>query len=208
MKKAKLLKDIFWLYFGLFLFAIGILLGVKANIGYAPWEVFYMGLSQRIGLSLGQTTILVSLIILSIVTFLKEPLGFGSISNMVFVGLFIDLIEKLGLIPLSPNFIISLLYVLLSMISLSLAMFFYISAAFGAGPNESLLILIHRKTGLEIGNARRVLEVVLTTVGWLLGGKVGVGTVLFALFTGTVMNFLFPLLSFYPKEIKHRHFFS
>ena len=77
-------------------------------------EVFYMGLSRRIGLSLDQTTILVSLIILSIVTLLKELFGFGSISNMVFVGVFLDLIEKLGLIPLSPHSIISLLFVLLS----------------------------------------------------------------------------------------------
>lgn len=201
-------RDLFKLFLGLFLFALGIVLGYLANIGYAPWEVFYVGVSIQTGLTLGQATIFMGILILLFVTFMGEPFGLGTIANMVFVGVFIDLILDYKLVPLPHHLAVSLLYVFLSMVTISIAIFFYVSSAFGAGPPESLLILGSRKTGLQIGSVRRILELILTFVGWLLGGRVGIGTMIFALCTGPMMNLIFPRLGFHPQQIQHRYLYQ
>lgn len=201
----KLLKDIIKLYFGLFLYAFGMILAYQAQIGYAPWDVFHVGLSLQTGLTVGQASILVGFSLLLIVTFLKEPLGFGTISNMIFVGVFFDLIFHSAMVPQASSLAISLIYAFFAMVILSFATYFYISSGLGAGPRDSLMILLHRKTGLSLGTVRRLIEVLVTFLGWLLGGTLGLGTLLFALLTGSFMNLLFPLFHFDPKKIQHRN---
>ena len=204
----RLVWDVVKLYFGLFLYAFGMVLGYQAQFGYAPWDVFHVGVSLRTGITVGQATILIGFLVLLLVTLLKEPFGFGTVSNMIFVGIFFDLILSTGLIPASKSLPLSLLYTLIAMIIISFATYYYISSGFGAGPRDSLMVLIHRRTGLSLGTVRRLIEILVTFLGWLMGGRVWIGTLVFALFTGTMMNVLFPLLGFNPKEIKHRSFFK
>lgn len=204
----KQVKDLIKLFLGLFLYAFGMIMGYQAQFGYAPWDVFHVGVSLQLGISVGQATILIGFFVLLIVTLLREPFGIGTISNMVFIGIFFDLILASKLIPASSSLPMSFLYALISMVIVSFATYYYIASGFGAGPRDSLMVLIHRRTGLSLGTVRRIIEVLVTFFGWLMGGTVWIGTLVFALLTGTIMNLLFPLLHFDPKSIAHRTLFK
>lgn len=200
----KMYSDIFKLFFGLFLYSLGMVVGYQAHIGYAPWEAFHVGLSNVTGLSIGQAGILVGAIIMVFVVIKKEALGYGGILNMILIGLQFDLILSSGLVPISASFVQSLIYVFIAMIIISFATYFYISAAFGAGPRDALMVFLSRRFKISNGFARRILEIVVTFFGYLMGGQVWIGTLIFAFVTGVIMDFIFTKLKFDPKTIEHR----
>ncbi|PKM60965.1 MAG: hypothetical protein CVU99_05370 [Firmicutes bacterium HGW-Firmicutes-4] len=194
------------LNFGLFLYGLGIIVTMRANIGYAPWEVLHSGISQTLGVSIGLVNTAVGAIIVVIVFLLGEKIGLGTIFNMFMIGLFMDLILILDFIPLFNNFWIGTLVLILGLFIISLGTYFYISSAFGAGPRDSLMVAVTRKTGLPVGLCRGILEVSVVLIGWLLGGMVGLGTVISAFAIGFCVQITFMLLKFDPTEVKHETF--
>jgi len=192
---------IVFLLTGLFFFALGVVTAIKANIGYAPWSVFHVGLANTIGLTLGVTSILVGAVIVIIAAALKEKLGLGTIMNMIVIGLFIDMISPF--IPRANNFIAGILMLFAGIFSISVGTYFYMRAAFGAGPRDSLMVALARKTKLPIGLCRGALELSVTTIGFFLGGMVGIGTIIFAVSIGFAIQMTFKLLRFDPKTIRH-----
>ena len=194
------------LNFGLFLYGLGIIVTMRANVGYAPWEVLHSGISQTLGISIGLVNTAVGALIVAIVFILGEKIGLGTIFNMFMIGLFMDLILFLDFIPLFYNFWIGTLVLILGLFIIALGTYFYISSAFGAGPRDSLMVAVTRKTGLPVGLCRGILEVSVVLIGWFLGGMVGLGTVISAFAIGFCVQITFKLLKFDPTEVKHETF--
>lgn len=197
-------SDFIKLNIGLILYSLGMVIGYEAHVGYAPWEVFHVGISKVTGISIGQASILVGLLILVYTALKKEPLGIGSILNMIIVGLVFDLILYTGIIPTTSSFIQSMFYVFLAMVVISFATYFYVGAGFGAGPRDGLMISISRRFGFSMGASRRLIEIAATLLGYFMGGQVGIGTLIFAFATGYIMDFIFVRLNFDAKTIEHR----
>lgn len=198
------LHDLVRLIIGLFLYALGMVMGYEAQVGYAPWEVFHVGLSKVTGVSIGTASILVGFLVLVFTIYKKEPLGIGSFLNMFLIGIFFDLILATGLIARASSLAISGIYVVLAMIIISFATYYYVGAGFGAGPRDSLIFYLHKRFKISVGVARRIIEVLVTLIGYFMGGMIGLGTLIFALVTGYIMDYTFKLLGFDPKAVQHK----
>lgn len=191
------------LIFGLFLYALGIVLSMSANIGYAPWDVFHVGLAKTLGMSVGMASIVTGVAIGLIAYLLGEKLGLGTLLNMILIGVFIDLIMVTDLIQTASNPILGGFMMLAGLFVIALASYFYIGAAFGAGPRDSLMVVLNRKTKLPIGICRGIIELLAVLVGWQLGGMLGVGTVFSAGAIGFCVQTTFKWLKFDASAVKH-----
>lgn len=167
---------------GLVLYGTGIAFMVSAALGTAPWDVLSLGLINHIPMSFGTMTVLISLAVLLCWIPLREKPGLGTVLNALFVGFAADL--GLLLIPETSLLWLRILYLLIGVCTIGLATGLYIGARFGPGPRDGLMTGLHRVTGLPIWIVRTSLEVSVVVLGWLLGGDVGFGTVLFALTIG------------------------
>lgn len=191
------------LIFGLFLYALGIVITMKAHLGFAPWEVFHQGVSLTIGLSIGKVSILTGFVICILVFLSGEKLGLGTILNMFLIGIFMDWILESNVIPRMSGFISGIIMMFLGLFIISFASYFYIGSGFGAGPRDSLMVAIERKTGLAVGISRGIIEGSAVFIGWLLGGPVGFGTVIAAFGISFCIQAVFSLLKFKTTLVKH-----
>ncbi len=191
------------LIFGLFLYALGIAITMKANLGYAPWDVFHQGISNMIGITIGNASILVGLIICVTVALAGEKLGLGTILNMILIGFFLDLILALDRIPLMKSFLPGVIMMIVGLFVISIATYFYLGSGFGAGPRDGLMVVLERKTGLPVGLCRAILESMVVFLGWLMGGPVGLGTAFAAFGIGFCIQVTFMLFKFRATEVRH-----
>ena len=191
------------LIWGLFLFAVGIVLTMKANIGFAPWDVLHSGLSERTGISFGTVSILIGLLICVLVVLLGEKLGLGTLLNMVLIGSFIDILLKMDVVATAQGFLPGLFVILLGLFVIAFGSYFYIKAGFGAGPRDYLMIVLRRRTKLSVGVSRGLVEGSAVLLGWLLGGPVGGGTVLAAFGISVCIQLVFTWMKFEPAAIEH-----
>ena len=188
---------------GLFLYALGIVVTMNAHIGYAPWDVFHVGFANMIGLSIGTASIITGLAIGIVTLLLGEKLGLGTILNMVLIGVFLDLILGFHIIPIANHLVIGIIMNIVGLFIIALASYFYIGSAFGAGPRDSLMVALTRRTGLSIGVCRGTIELITVFVGWRLGGMIGVGTIISAFVIGFCVQTTFKLLKLNVTEVKH-----
>ena len=191
---------------GLFLYALGIVVTIKANIGFAPWDVFHIGIANTLGLSIGTVSILVGMILIIIVILLGEKIGLGTILNMLLIGIFIDILLQINIIPKMDNFLYGIIMLIFGLFIISFGSFFYIRSAFGAGPRDSLMVVLARKTKIPVGICRSAIELSVTVIGWFLGGMVGIGTVISVIGIGFCIQITFKLLKFNVTAIKHETF--
>ena len=188
---------------GLVLYALGIVVTINANVGYAPWEVFHVGLADTTGLTLGVASIIAGVVIVIIVTALGEKLGLGTIASMILTGVFIDVIVMLNVIPTSENLAVGIIMLAAGMFIIALGSYFYMKAAFGAGPRDNLMVVLTRKTKIPVGVCRLLVELLVTLIGWLLGGMVGIGTVVSFIGIGICVQIVFGLFKFDVTAVKH-----
>jgi uncharacterized membrane protein YczE len=194
---------VFIMMIGLFLYAIGIVVTIKASIGYATWEVFHVGLSKTTGLSIGAASIVVGLAILVIVLILREKMGLATILNMIVIGVFIDIILAANIVPEAGNFIAGVPMLVAGLFIISLGSYFYMKSALGAGPRDSLMVALTRITIVPIGLCRGIIELAVTLIGWALGGMVGAGTVISAIAIGSCVQITFRVFRFNATAVKH-----
>lgn len=192
------------LIWGLFLFALGISLTVNAQIGYAPWDTFHAGLAKTTGMSFGTASIVVGFVIIIITLLLKEKIGLGSLLNMFGIGVFLDLILGPQILPVAENFGVGLVMLTVGLFVIALGSYFYMDSGFGAGPRDSLMVALTRRTGLPIGLCRGAIELAALLCGWRLGGMVGIGTVICAFLTGFCVQWTFKLLKFDATRVQHQ----
>ena len=191
------------LILGLTICSIGIVLMLQANIGFSPWDAFHDGLAQTIGTTIGLASILVGIAILIAAHFMKEKFGLGTIINMILVGLQIDYILRLNIIPVADEFLIGIPMLIAGMFMIGFGSYFYIGAGFGTGPRDSLMVILIRRTKKSAGFCRATVEYCAVLAGWLLGGMVGLGTVLSAFGLGICIQISFKLCKFDAKSVEH-----
>ena len=188
---------------GLFLYSLGIVFTIQANIGYAPWDVFHAGLVKTIGVTMGMASIFVGFAIVIIVVLLGEKIGLGTVLNMLLIGAFLDMILMPSIIPLAAGFVSGVFMLAVGLFIIAFASYLYISSGFGAGPRDSLMVAITRKTKLPVGVCRAVIETAAVVIGWFLGGMAGVGTIISAFGIGFCIQIVFRLLKFDVAAIMH-----
>jgi len=191
------------LLFGLFLYSLGIVTTINANIGYAPWDVFHVGLANTASITIGMASIATGVVIGIIALLLGEKLGLGTVLNMVLIGVFMDIIISWKVIPKQESLLLGSLMMVGGLFIISLASYFYMGARFGAGPRDSLMVALTKKTGLSVGLCRGALEILAVITGWWLGGKVGIGTVMSAMIIGLCVQTTFTILKFDASKIQH-----
>ena len=170
------------LSFGLFIFGIGDSLLIQSNLGNAPWSVLAQGLAQTFNSEIGLLTFIISAIVLLLWIPLKEKPGFGTIANIVIIAGAIQL--GIDFIPPAENTIFGLIYIFSGIALVGAGSSLYITCGLGPGPRDGLMTALHHKTGVRVGRVRLAIEGTVLILGALLGGTLGVGTALFALFIG------------------------
>jgi uncharacterized protein len=168
----------FFLCLGLALFGLGEGLLIVSFAGASPWSVFAQGIALNSHFSIGIITIFVSLGVLILWVPLKQKPGVGTILNAIIIGLMIDVCIKI--VPTPENYIYQMLLAIVAVLTVGLGGGIYLVANLGAGPRDGLMVGLQKKTNLPIAVVRGSLEILVMSIGWYLGGTVGVGTLLFA----------------------------
>ena len=176
---------------GLAIFGSGVGLLVRVHLGLAPWDVFHQGLSEHIDLPIGRTIVITSFFVLLLWIPLSQPMGVGTLLNAVEIGLSVDAI--MWLVPEPHGLALRSALMLLGILITAVGSGLYIGAGLGPGPRDGLMMGLSLK-GYKISRARTFVEVTVLILGWLLGGQVGVGTVLFAVLIGPLVARFLPLL--------------
>lgn len=166
------------LLFGLVLFGLAVALMIRSHLGLGPWDAFHVGVSTITGISVGLATILVGVAIVAGSYAINVRPGIGTLANMVLIGVFIDVF--MPLVPDAPNLAWAFGYFMSGIVLCAVATGMYIAAGLGKGPRDGLMIGISQRTGWRVGRVRTGIEVSVLACGWLMGGTVGLGTILFA----------------------------
>ncbi len=171
------------LLIGLSLFGIGEALLIQSTIGNSPWSVFAQGLSLQTPMNIGQSTAITSLGVLALWIPLKEKPGFGTLANIAVISIFVQLgVDHIPVV--TQNFPLQLIYVVIGIGLVGFGSAIYITCGLGPGPRDGLMTSLHKKTGIRISRVRLSIEVTVLLAGMALGGSVGLGTAMFALFIG------------------------
>lgn len=178
---------------GLVLYGLGIAMLLRGELGTAPWDVLTTGLITHIPISFGMMTVLVSAIVLLCWIPIRERPGIGTVLNALLVGPAADL--GLLLFPETDALWVRILYLVGGVVVIGAATGVYIGSRFGPGPRDGLMTGLHRVTRLPIWIVRTGLEVTVVAIGWLLGGAVGIGTVVFALTIGPLCQLFLPVFN-------------
>ncbi|MFD1705503.1 YitT family protein [Siminovitchia sediminis] len=173
--------------------ALGITLTIVADVGAAPWDVLHVGLYYQFGLTIGTWNIIIGFIVLgSAGIMMKEWPRFGAYLNMIFVGAFIDMYMSLPFMVEPATWYGKSVMFLAGMVVYAYGMGIYLSAKLGAGPRDSFMLALTARTKWKVSNARRLMEIGVLVIGWLLGGPVFIGTVIFSLAAGTFIGIALP----------------
>ncbi|NBN91097.1 MAG: hypothetical protein EB074_01180 [Actinobacteria bacterium] len=170
------------LVFGLFIFGFGDSLIIIAELGNAPWSVLAQGVATRTSISIGSATFLISCLVLLFWIPLREKPGFGTIANIVVIAIGIDV--GIAFIETPESFIVKLLFVVTGIGLVGIGSALYITCALGPGPRDGWMTSLHRRSGIPVGRVRTAIEISVFLAGWALGGRIGLGTALFALLIG------------------------
>ena len=181
------LPTLFFLCFGLILFGLGEGLLIVSFTGASPWSVLAQGISLNVNLSIGMITFFISVGVLMLWIPLSQKPGIGTIFNALIIAVMIDLCIKF--VPTPSNYINQLILAVISVITVGIGGGIYLVSNLGAGPRDGLMIGLQKKTNLPIALVRATLEILVVSVGWYLGGTVGVGTLLFAFGIGPCVAF-------------------
>ena len=186
-------RDLIVIQIGFALFGLSIALMIRSNIGTTPWAVLEVALSQLTNIRPGRISILVGLVVLLGSLALREKIGWGTIANILFIGLWEDMFLSY-IPPVENNLLLQGAMLFSAIFIMGFASAIYIGVDAGAGPRDSLMLAFHRTTGLSIRLGRAIIEIVVVTIGWFLGCPLGFGTVIFALLIGPAVQWAFKLL--------------
>lgn len=181
------------LVIGLVLYGVGLGLMVRAAIGVPPWDVLSQGLVIHLGLNFGAWTNIIGVVVLLLWIPIRQRPGLGTVLNVLMIGPSAQLV--LWLLPEQDSLWVRIPLFALGLFTVAVASGLYIGARLGPGPRDGLMTGLHARTGLRIWIVRTGIEVTVLIVGWILGGNVGIGTLLFALLIGPMVGFTIPLLT-------------
>ena len=186
---------------GLLISAVGITMMLQANIGLEPWSVLQNGMSLFFGMTYGTAAMIVGAVVIAIAIACGESFGIGTIANIFFAPAVIDVLLWLGWIPQMTTLWGGILMLLGGMELLAIGTWMYMKSALGSGPRDALMVVLARKTKRSVGICRITVEIIAIIAGWLMGGQVGIGTVITGVGVGTLFNLNFALLRFKAADL-------
>ena len=191
------------LFSGLSIFGFGEALLIQSTLGNTPWAVLSQGLSRHTPLSLGWSTFFISIVVLLGWIPLKQRPGFGTLANIVLIAFMLQI--GTDIFPIEHHSLwIRFAYVFGGIALIGCGSAFYITCGLGPGPRDGLMTGLHRVTGVRVGRVRLLLEIIVFSVGWACGGRVGIGTLCFALFIGNSVAIWLGLVRHLENAIEHR----
>ena len=195
--------------FGLFVFSLGVHLTIRANLGLAPWDCLGMGISYHTPLNYGLSMTLMAVVILIIDVLMKEKIGFGTIIDALLTGNFVQLFNDIDPFPETKSVFFGIIIIIAGLAIMAIGQYFYMKSAQCCGPRDALLVgLGKRMKRFPIGAVQIILWGTVLLIGWLLGGPVGVGTIVSTFGSGLVMQIVYSVIKFEPREIKHQSVFE
>lgn len=200
----KIFELLIRLFSGFFTCALGIVFMLNSNLGAGPWDVFHQGLSNNTFLTIGQASIIVGFIVVGTTTLLKLKIGVGTVLNMIFIGLFTDLILFTKLIPVCNGILSGIIMIIFGIVLMSLGTYLYIGCELGCGPRDGLMVALTKITKKPVSTIRGSIEIGALIAGYLLGGHVGIGTFIIAFGLGYCMKFIFKIFNLDVNSLNHR----
>jgi len=186
-------RDFLVIQIGFALFGLSIALMIRANLGTTPWAVLEVALSQLTNIRPGRMSIIVGMVVLLGSLLLREKIGWGTLTNIMFIGLWEDMF--LSYIPsVEDRLFVQSVMLIVAIFMMGFASAIYIGVDAGAGPRDSLMLATHRTTRLSLRMGRAIIEIIVVSIGWFLGGPLGFGTVIFAVLIGPAVQWAFKLL--------------
>lgn len=205
VNRKKIIRQWIRIVLGLLVFSLGVHLTIKANIGLAPWDCLGMGVANHTPLNYGLAMTIMSVIILGIDLLLKERIGYGTVIDALLTGIFVQMFNDVNPLPENKNMILGIGIMFAGFVLMAVGMWIYMRGEQCCGPRDSLLVgLGKRLPKVPIGIVGMMLWVTVLLAGWLLGGPVGIGTLISAFGEGLVMQVVYNLLHFEPRKVRHR----
>jgi len=205
MNRKNILSGWLKIIFGLLVFSLGVHLTIRANLGVAPWDCLGLGISYHTPLNYGIAMTSISVMILFIDILMKEKIGFGTIIDALLTGNFIQLFNNIDPFPETRGTFAGIMIIVAGLALMAVGQFFYMLSAQGCGPRDALLVGLGKRLGkLPIGAVQIILWGTVLFIGWLLGGPVGIGTLVSTFGSGIVMQIIYNLIKFEPRDVKHR----
>jgi len=170
---------------------------IRGNLGQGPWDVLHQGIARQTGISIGVASILTGIPVVLAWWPLGQRPGWGTLANLIVIGVVVDL--TLQYVPVAQNVVIGTILLIGGILITGFGSGMYLSSAMGAGPRDGLMLGIARRTGWSVRIVRTLIEVVVLTIGWLLGGNVGIGTLAFALGIGPAVQASLRLFKHVPS---------
>lgn len=190
LRAGRLPRRLGQLAVGLVLYGVTLAMLIRATLGNAPWDVLHQGMARYLPLSIGTAVIVMSLLVLLLWIPLREKPGLGTLANSFVVGLVAD--RALAVLAAPDALGLRVVLLVGGVVLNGLATALYIGSQFGPGPRDGLMTGLHRRTGLPVGVVRTGIEVTVVALGWLLGGVVGLGTLLYTLAIGPLVQLMLP----------------
>ena len=195
--------------FGLIIFALGVHLTIRADLGLAPWDCLGMGISLHTPLNYGLSMTMMAVVILIIDLLMKEKIGFGTVIDALLTGNFVQIFNDIDPFPETKNVFAGIGIIIAGLALMALGQYFYMKSAQGCGPRDALLVgLGKRLRKLPIGAVQIILWAAVLIAGWLLGGPVGIGTIVSTFGCGIVMQIVYSIIKFEPRSVVHRSVFE
>lgn len=195
------IRRLFWLILGVAVSSFGIAMMLQANVGLEPWSVLQQGMSQKFGITYGTASAIAGAAAIITAVVLGESFGFGTIINIAGCAVMIDAIQAAHLIPQMHGLVSGIAMLIGGLELLALGTWLYMKSALGSGPRDALMVALARKFGRSAGACRAVVDVLVTVIGFCIGGPVGVGTVVSAVGLGPLINLNFAVVRFRPAEV-------
>lgn len=192
------------LLFGLTLFAVGSYMTVQANIGLAPWWAFAVGLSNVTGIAYGTMSIVIGVAIMFIDIAFHEKIGWGMVGDAIVIGAEVDLFDAMGIIPPIKTYWVGIIIMLMGLLIIAIGSYFYMDAAFGCGPRDAMMVAFCRILNkLPVGAVRVLIEGTAFLIGFLLGAKAGLGTLIYTFGIGIFVEIVFRITKFDVTKVCH-----
>ena len=203
--RKKIITGWIRIIFGLFVFSLGVHLTIRANLGLAPWDCLGMGISKHTPLNYGLSMTVMAVVILIIDVLLKEKIGFGTIIDALLTGNFVQLFNDIDPFPETKSVFFGILIIVAGLAIMALGQYFYMKSAQCCGPRDALLVgLGKRLKSFPIGAVQIILWGIVLLIGWLLGGPVGIGTIVSTFGSGIVMQIVYLIIKFEPRKVEHQ----
>ncbi|MGL5583422.1 MAG: YczE/YyaS/YitT family protein [Cetobacterium sp.] len=192
------------LMLGLLLCSLGVVTILNSNLGLSPWDVLNQGLNRTIGITLGEANLLVGAVVVFVSIFLKQPIGSGTIINFLLVGVFIDMYMFLDIVPKGDLLFKKIAILIIGILIFSYGCYVYISTGLGCGPRDGLMVVLTKKSKYPLWKIKTCIEVVVLSIGYFLGGTVGVGTIISSICVGPLIQYFFKMNNQDIKLLEHR----